>query len=127
MSEFEFPLLLASIASSSQIFIPEQAQSFFASSVVKSSSPATIVSAINSTSTLFPNLFNDLLSSCNIRLPTAPGIWLRHLYQTDDQSSAHRVASKKGAVASPPRDDSCGPVILLMDVVTAGLTQVCQR
>jgi hypothetical protein len=130
MSDHEFPLLIASIDSDSNLSITEQAQSFFASSAVKASSPATLISCISSTSTLFPNLFNNLLSSCLIRVPPSPGIWLRHLHQQDEQSaaatSAHRPASlpKKGAVATPPRDDNSGPVILLLDVVSHGLSEV---
>jgi hypothetical protein len=133
MSDHEFPLLIASIDSDSHLSITEQAQSFFASSAVKASSPATLISCIGSTSTLFPNLFNNLLSSCLIRVPPSPGIWLRHLHQQDEQpaaaTAAHRPASlpKKGAVASPPRDDNSGPVVLLLDVVSDGLSEVRGR
>lgn len=130
MSDFEFPLLIASVDSSSQLSVPEQAQAFFASSVVKPSSPAIIISCFNGTSLLFPNLLNTLLSSCSIDLPTSPGIWLRHVYQQDDQTTSGHPTQRprsltKGAVASPARDDNSGTVILLLDIIATGLNQVC--
>jgi hypothetical protein len=129
MSEFEFPLLIASVDCTSQLSIPQQAQSFFASSIVKPSSPAIIISCFNSTSLLFPKLLNPS-SSCTVNAPTSPGLWLRHVYQQDEQASTsqstHRPRSlTKGAVASPARDDNSGTAILLLDVVATGLNQVC--
>jgi hypothetical protein len=117
MSDFQFPLLIASIDSDLQLSIPQQAQSFFSSFEIKPSSPTIVISCFNSTSTLFPNLLNNLLSSCSITLPTTPGIWLRHLFQQP-------VVSKSTSVASPPRDSSTGQVSLIFDVVTAGLNDV---
>jgi hypothetical protein len=129
MSEFDFPLLIASIDASLQLSIPEQAQNFFASSVVKPSSPAIIISCFNSTSFLLPNLLNTLLSSCAMNPPTSPGLWLRHVYQQDEQAASSHPAQRprsltKGAVASPARDDNSGTVILLLDVIVTGLNQV---
>jgi hypothetical protein len=117
MTDFQFPLLIASIDSSLQLSFPQQAQSFFSSSDIKSSSPAIVISCFNSTSTLFPNLFNTLLSSCSIALPTTPGIWLRHLFQQP-------VVVKSSSVSSPPRDGNFGQVALILDVVTTGLSHV---
>ena len=117
MTDFQFPLLIASIDSGLQLSFPQQAQSFFSSSDIKPSSPTIVITCFNSTSTLFPNLFNSLLSSCSITLPTTPGIWLRHLFQQP-------VVSKSSSVASPPRDGNSGQVALILDVVTAGLNHV---
>jgi hypothetical protein len=47
MSDFEFPLLIATVDASTQISIPQQAQAFFASSVAKPSSPVILISCFN--------------------------------------------------------------------------------
>jgi hypothetical protein len=129
MAEFDLPLLIATIDSNSQISIPHQAQAFFGAHAVKQSSPATVVACFNFASNLFPNLFPS--SSCSTSLPNAAGIWLRHLHQQDDQPAAAAVqrasSLKKAAAASPLRDEHSEQVLLILDLVVKGLSQVCGR